>query len=332
MLNLSERDKAVIWHPYTQQQTADAPVGIVKADGAYLYAEDGKRYIDGVSSWWVNTHGHAHPHIAQAIAAQAAALEHVKFAGFTHEPAIQLAERLLTHLPDNQARIFYSDNGSTAVEVAMKMAFQYWYNRGAARTRIIAFQNAYHGDTFGAMSVSGRSAFTAPFLPFLFDVLYIDWPEAGKEADVAAQLQQIIQENTIDGQCTIAAFIFEPLLQGTAGMQMCSPEILGELLRTCKENAIITIADEVMTGTGRTGKFFAMDAVAEKPDVVCLSKGLTGGFMALGVTSCTDDIYKSFLSSDKLKTLFHGHSFTANPMACATALASMDLMEQPCHF
>lgn len=319
--SLAERDQAVIWHPYTQMQTAAAPIPIVRGEGVYLIAEDGTRYIDAVSSWWVNIHGHAHPYIAGKVTEQLRTLEHVIFAGFTHPSAVELAERLLQILPGNQKRVFYSDNGSTAVEVALKMCFQYWSNQGSPRTRVLAFHNSYHGDTFGAMAVSARSAFTKPFEQFLFDVEFIDLPNA----ENIHQLTDHI--STLSPQ--LSAFIFEPLVQGAGGMNMYEAGYLNELLAHCRKEGILTIADEVMTGFGRTGKLFASDHLTEKPDLMCFSKGITGGTMALGLTTCAAKIYDAFLSDDKLKTLFHGHSFTANPVTCSAALASLDLLLQP---
>jgi adenosylmethionine-8-amino-7-oxononanoate aminotransferase len=318
---LAERDINVIWHPYTQMKTAGSPIPIVRGEGAYLIDETGKKYLDAISSWWVNLHGHAHPYIAEKVAEQLRTLEHAIFAGFTHPPAVELAERLLDILPDNQKKIFYSDNGSTAVEVALKMCFQYWSNKGEPRHKVLAFHNSYHGDTFGAMAVSARSAFTAPFEKFLFQVEYIDTPNANNISTLISQL-------ATDSQIP-AAFIFEPLVQGSGGMLMYEAEHLDKLLKVCKEHNILTIADEVMTGFGRTGKLFAMDHLVQQPDIVCLSKGLTGGTMAMGVTSSTENIYSAFLSDDKMKTFFHGHSYTANPVACAAALASMDLLLKP---
>ncbi|MFY0255119.1 adenosylmethionine--8-amino-7-oxononanoate transaminase [Chitinophaga sp. 30R24] len=319
--SLSARDMEVIWHPYTQMQTAPAPVGIVRGQGALLFDENNNRYIDATSSWWVNIHGHAHPHIAQQLAAQALELEHCIFAGFTHLPAVQLAERLLPLLP-GQRRVFYSDNGSTAVEVALKMAIQYWDNKGTRKHKILAFRNAYHGDTFGAMSVSGRSVFTRVFDDLLFDVHFIEVPTA---SNIAAIIADIEAQQPTD----IAAFIFEPLLQGSGGMVMYDATAFDQLLQYCASQHILLIADEVMTGFGRTGKNFAMEYVSTRPDMICLSKGLTGGTMALGITTSTAAIYEAFLSGDKLKTLFHGHSFTANPLACTAALASLDLFTDP---
>ncbi|WP_158828465.1 adenosylmethionine--8-amino-7-oxononanoate transaminase [Mucilaginibacter lacusdianchii] len=316
-MTLSERDLEVIWHPYTQMQTATPPVAIVRGEGACVYDDNGKCYIDAVSSWWVNIHGHAHPYIAQKVAEQLKTLEHVIFAGFTHQPAVELAERLLAILPNNQQKVFYSDNGSTAVEVALKMCLQYWNNKNQPRTKILAFHNAYHGDTFGAMAVSGRSAFTAAFDSLLFEVEFVDLPNSDNIGDLKSRITEL--------KSSLACFIFEPLVQGSGGMLMYEAQYLDELMLHCKNEEVFTIADEVFTGFGRTGKRFACNHLQQQPDIMCFSKGLTGGTMALGVTTCTQQIYDAFLSSDRLKTLFHGHSFTANPIACAAALASMDL-------
>jgi len=316
-MGLVERDKKVIWHPYTQMKTALPHIPIVRGEGVYLFAEDGTRYIDAVSSWWTNIHGHAHPHIAKKVAEQLQQLEHVIFAGFTHPTAVELAERLLAILPDNQQKVFYSDNGSTAIEVAIKMCLQYWHNQGCKKNKILAFKNAYHGDTFGAMAVSGRSAFTAAFDSLLFEVEFIDLPNADNIEDLKSQISNLKSE--------LACFIFEPLVQGSAGMIMYKAKYLNALMAHCKAEGVLTIDDEVFTGFGRTGKPFASNHIDEKPDIMCFSKGLTGGTMALGVTTCTQQIFDAFLSDDKLKTLFHGHSFTANPVACSAALASMDI-------
>ena len=321
-MTLPNRDAAVLWHPFTQMHTAPLPIPIVRGEGSLLFDASGRAYLDMISSWWVNLHGHAHPYIAERVGHQLRTLEHVIFAGFTHEPAVDLAERLLAILPDNQRRVFYSDNGSTAVEVALKMAFQYWHNTGQPRRRVVALEGAYHGDTFGAMSVGGRSAFSAPFAPFLFDVDYLPVPVPGQEAAVLAQAEALFADD-------VAVFIVEPLVQGAGGMVMYEPDVLNTLMQMARKQGILVIADEVMTGFGRTGKLFASHYLAEKPDLMCLSKGLTGGTMALGVTTCTATIYEAFLSNDKFKTLFHGHSFTANPLACVAALASLDLLLTP---
>ena len=320
-MSLQEKDQQYIWHPFTQMKNAQNILPIVKAEGLYLFTEDGRKIMDAVSSWWTNLHGHSHPYIAKAVTEQFNTLEHVIFAGFTHPKAIELAERILGKLPYLD-KVFFSDDGSTAVEVALKMAFQYWHNNNQVKTKIIAFKNAYHGDTFGAMSVGGRNAFNQPFFPFLFDVEFIDVPTKGNEEKTLVQLKSLVKKNDV------AAFIFEPLVQGSAGMVMYQPDILEKLVKLCKTNEVLTIADEVMTGFGRTGKWFATDYITTKPDLVCLSKGLTGGAMPLGLTVCTNEIYNAFLSNDHSKTFFHGHSFTGNPLACAAACASLDLMEK----
>lgn len=326
-MSLSTRDQQVIWHPYTQMKLSDAPIAIVRGEGIYLFDDAGNRYLDAVSSWWVNIHGHGHPYMAQKIFEQLQTLEHVIFAGFTHQPAVELAERLLTILPAGQARIFYSDNGSTATEVAVKMAVQYWRNKGLTKNKIVAFEHAYHGDTFGAMAISARSSFTHAFSDLLFDVIHIPLPQKGQVEETLRELKRHIRES---GE-TIAAFIFEPLVLGAGGMLMYDAQVLDQLLAICKENSILTIADEVMTGFGRTGKHFACGYLDTQPDIMCLSKGITGGVMAFGATSCTNEVYSAFLSDDRSKTFFHGHSYTANPVACAAALASFDLLiKQEC--
>ncbi|HEY4156216.1 MAG TPA: adenosylmethionine--8-amino-7-oxononanoate transaminase, partial [Puia sp.] len=319
--SLSERDQQVIWHPYTQHQQADLPIPIVRGEAALLFDEAGNAYIDAISSWWVNIHGHAHPYIAEKIYRQAAKLEHVIFTGFTHEPAVQLAERLLKILPGNLEKIFYSDNGSTAVEVALKMGIQYWKNKQQPkRNKILAFRHAYHGDTFGAMSVSSRGLFTEAFHDFLFDVLFIDTPDDRN----AGELKTFIESRKEE----IACFIYEPLLQAAGGMRIYPASGLDALLKTARENQILCIADEVLTGFGRTGTLFATESLSHQADIMCLSKGLTGGTLALGATACSQEIFEAFLSDDRRHTLFHGHSYTANPIACAAGLASLDLLQE----
>ncbi|MBW0176545.1 adenosylmethionine--8-amino-7-oxononanoate transaminase [Sediminibacterium sp.] len=320
-MSITSKDQQYIWHPFTRQKDMAAPLAIVKGKGTLLFDEKGNSYIDAISSWWVNLHGHGHPYIAEKIYHQALELEQVIFAGFTHRPAVELAERLLPILPGSFARIFYSDNGSTSTEVALKMSIQYWWNRGEKhRNKIIAFKNSYHGDTFGAMSVSDRSVFTLAFHEYLFDVVFLDTPT---EANISS-LKNIMLAHAPD----TAAFIYEPLVQGAGGMNMYDPYLLNELLSTAQLTNIICIADEVMTGFGRTGKLFASEYMPNKPDIICLSKGLTGGTMALGVTACSHRIYQAYVDDDALKTFFHGHSFTANPLACTAALASLDLLEK----
>ncbi len=319
-MNLNERDSKIIWHPFRQLKNAPPLLSVDRGKGVYLFDDKGNKYIDAFSSWWVNLHGHANKYIARKIYDQAKKLEQVAFSSCTHEPAVVLAERLVKHLP-GQPRVFYSDNGSTSVEVALKMAMQYHHNRGTKIGRIIALDNSYHGDTFGSMSVAERNVFNLPFNPFLFDVKRIPVPVKGKEQQSLNSLK-----NALDG--SPAVFIFEPLVQGAGGMVMYEPAILDELLKQCKKNNCITIADEVMTGFGRTGKLFACDYLTERPDIICLSKGITGGFMPLGVTACSNRIFNGFVSDDKIKTFYHGHSYTANPLACAAAIASFDLLEK----
>lgn len=320
-MNLTERDLQYLWHPYTQHKTAALPIAIKKGKGALLWDENGKEYIDAIASWWVNPYGHSNTVIADAIYKQLTTLEHVLFGGFTHEPAILVAEKLIEILPKNQGKIFFSDNGSTAVEVAIKVALQYFFNKGEKRTTIIAFENAFHGDTFAAMAASGISFYTQAFQGMFIDVVRIPVPVKGQEKESFEALKQAIKSNNVAG------FIFEPLVQGAAGMVMFEPESLEELIRICKENNVLTIADEVMTGFGKTGKTFAMDYLVEKPDMMCLSKALTGGTIPMAITTFTSDIFDAFYNDDINKALFHGHTFTANPTGCAAALASLALLQ-----
>jgi len=319
-MNLKEKDEKYIWHPFNHKGTDIVP--IAKAEGAYIFGEDGKKYIDGFSSWWVNLHGHCHPYIAKKVSEQALELEHVAFGGFTHPQAVKLAERLVDLLPNNIDKIFFSDNGSTANEVALKMAIQYWFNQGEKRDRFITFKNDYHGDTFGSMSLTARGGFNEPFERFLFDVDFIEAPNEKNRIIVLDEFEILLKTNNI------AAFIFEPIVQGAAGMIMHSPEILSEMISLCHKYGVITIADEVLTGFGRTGKLFAVEHLNNKPDIICLSKGITAGFMTMGVTAVADKIFKAFDSSNKKHTFLHGHSYTGNALACAAANASLDLFEQ----
>lgn len=320
---LVEKDRRCIWHPFTQMQTARPPILISHAKGAYLYDSDGRAYLDGIASWWVNLHGHAHPYISKKIREQAEKLEHVIFADFTHAPAVDLAARLLALLPGNMSKVFYTDNGSTAVEAAIKMAIQYWYNRNSKtrKTKIIGFRNGYHGDTFGAMSVAGKNGFNQPFWKQLFEIECIEPPLKGKEERSLAQLQTILAKEES------ACLIFEPLIMGAGGMVLYPAAGLNHLLRLCRQYGVLTIADEVMTGFGRTGTLFACDQLEEAPDIICLSKGITGGFLPLGATVCKEDIYKAFLGNTLQQAFLHGHSYTANPLACSSALASLDLLQ-----
>ena len=317
------RDRELVWHPFTPLIGSEENLVITSAKGAKLYTAEGKEIIDAIASWWVNLHGHANTQIAQAIALQAQRLEHVMFAGFTHEPAIRLAENLLSALPENQGKVFFSDNGSTSVEVALKMALQYFYNKGEVRNKVIALDGAYHGDTFGAMSVGERGAFTEPFWPYLFQVAFIEVPVEVPEAEVSLKFEKLLSNGDV------AAFIFEPIVQGAAGMRKYSARWLDRMISLARSHGVLCIADEVMTGFGRTGRLFASDYLRHKPDIFCLSKGLTGGALPLGATTCTDEVQQAYYHQDIYKTFFHGHSFTANPIACAAANASFELLTTP---
>jgi adenosylmethionine-8-amino-7-oxononanoate aminotransferase len=320
-MNWQQRDAACIWHPFTPASAAPE-IAVVKAEGIWLHTEDGRKILDGTSSWWVNAHGHAHPYIAERLAQQAKTLEHIIFAGFTHPPAIELAENLLRFINGSQSRIFYSDNGSTSVEVALKMALQFFKNQNIPKKRIIAFENAYHGDTFGAMSVGHRNAFSAAFAELLFEVDFIPTPEIGQEEWSLSKLSELLKKGDV------AAFIFEPLIQGAGGMRMYCAKTLNKMLEFCELHRVLTIADEVFTGFYRTGSPLAVHQLHKLPDIICLSKTLTGGTLPLGVTAVPEFIYEAFQSKNPHHTFFHGHSFTANPLSCTAALASLELLQQ----
>lgn len=321
-----------IWHPFTIQKGAEDPLKVVSGEGLWLELENGRKVADCISSWWVNIHGHAHPVIIDAIHEQAKKLEHVIFANFTHDPAEKVAEKLAEKLPGKLNRVFYSDNGSTAVEVALKMAVQYWQNTGEKRTRFLAFDGAYHGDTFGAMSAGARTVFSRVFNDMLFDVDFVDFPEtwdgdsqiAEKEDRIIEAIEKLLMEN----QDEYAGIIIEPLVQGAGGMRVCREEFLQKLHWVNRQFGTLLIFDEVMTGFGRTGDWFAGKRAQVEPDIICLAKGLTGGFLPLSVTACSDEIYQSFYSDDPVKTFWHGHSYTANPLGCAAAVASLNLLEK----
>jgi adenosylmethionine---8-amino-7-oxononanoate aminotransferase len=315
-MSLIDRDRKHLWHPYTQMLGAPDPLPITRGEGVYLFTEDGRKILDGISSWWVNIHGHSHPKLNAALAAQARELEHVMFAGCTHRPAVELAERLVEVIPPGLTRIFYSDNGSTAVEAAIKMAVQYWRNRGEPRrTTLVTLRHAYHGDTVGAMSASEDSVFTRAFAPLLFPVTRVDGLE-----DLAAGLAE--------HSGTIAAVLIEPMLQAAGGMIVWPAEFVAGVRQLCDRHGVLMIADEVLTGFGRTGRMFACEHAEVSPDILCLSKALTAGYLPLGVTAATEAVYDAFLSEDRAKTFFHGHSYTANPLACAVAIASLDLFRE----
>ena len=319
-MNLSERDIQYNWHPYTQHKTAQPHIAIAKGEGALLWDENGKEYIDAIASWWVNPYGHSNRFIADAIYKQLTTLEHVLFGGFTHEPAVLVAEKLMGILPGNQKKLFFSDNGSTAVEIAIKVALQYFYNKGEKRTKIIAFENAFHGDTFAAMAASGISFFTEAFQGSMIEVQRIPVAVKGHEKASYDALEKLMATNEY------AAFIFEPLVQGAAGMVMYEAQELDKLVSLCRRHSVFTIADEVMTGFGKTGKNFACDYLQVQPDMMCLSKALTGGTIPMAITTFTQQIFEGFYDDDVNKALFHGHTFTANPTGCAAALASMQLL------
>lgn len=316
-------DQDYVWHPFTQMQTAPEPLHIVRALGTKLFDSDGKSYIDANSSWWVNVHGHGHPHLAAALSEQFQRVDHIIFAGATHDPAIRLAKRVVELLPADLEKVFFSDDGSTAIEVALKMAFQYWHNQQEDRKRVIALEGAYHGDTFGAMSVGARDVFNKPFEPFFFDVDFLEFPTTKNAHAILHQAEDLLKTGEV------AALIIEPLIQGSAGMRMYPSAFLDQLVSLCKKYGALVIFDEVMTGWGRTGRMFALNYLKQVPDMVCLSKGLTGGVLPLGLTVTTQKIYDAFLHDETAKAFLHGHSFTGSALACAAANASLDLFEEP---
>lgn len=318
-----EKDQQHVWHPFTQMQTASEPLHIVKAEATSLIDSNGKMYIDANSSWWVNVHGHGHPYLGQALNEQFSQLDHVIFAGATHPQAIKLADRITSLLPEKLEKVFFSDDGSTAVEVALKMAFQYWFNKNTVKKRVIALDGAYHGDTFGAMSIGQRGSFNKPFEHLFFDVDFIDFPKDEARSQSLIQAEQILRTGEV------AAVIVEPLVQGSAGMRMYDAAWLDAFVSLAKKYHALVIFDEVMTAWGRTGKLFAHNFCEQEPDIICLSKGLTGGILPLGLTVATNEIYDAFLHPETAKALLHGHSFTGSALACAVANASLDLFEQP---
>lgn len=336
MNQFSNHASSHFWLPFTQMKTVSDLPRVKSGQRAMLELSDGRRLLDCISSWWVTLHGHALPEIAEAVYRQAMTLEQVICAGLTHEPAERLAAALTSILPDGLSRVFYSDDGSTSVEVALKMAVQYWRNIGKpGKKRFLSFEGAYHGDTLGAMSVSHRSIFTAAFHDLMFDVDFIPYPATWlddahieeKEAASLAVLDRLLDENPDE----YAALIVEPLIQGAGGMRMCRPGFIRALRECLESHDTLLIFDEVMVGFGRTGDFFACTKAGVAPDIICLSKGITGGFMPLAATVCTDKVYGAFYGDDPAKTLYHGHSYTANPLGCAAALASLDLLAKNQH-
>ena len=319
-MNLQERDKKHLWHPLKQHQLNPESLAIVKAKGCILTDENGKEYIDAIASWYTCMYGHCNDYIIEATHKQMQQLDQVMFSDFTHEPAVKLSEELIKILPENQNKIYFNDNGSTAVEAGIKMALQYYFNKEDKRSTFIAFENGFHGDTFGAMSVSGLSVYNGPFEDFLIDVKRIPTPDGSNIDNIIKQLEDFISKHNVAG------FIYEPLIQGAAGMKTHDANGLNTILKYCKKQSILTIADEVMTGFGKTGKHFASDYIDTKPDIICLSKALTAGLIPMAITSCTQAIYDAFLSNEMAKGFFHCHTYSANPVACAAAIAGIELL------
>lgn len=318
--NLSDRDKKHLWHPLNQHKTHPNMLGIVKAKGAVLTDENGREYIDGIASWYTSMYGHCNDFILNRVKQQMEVLDQVVFSGFTHEPAVRLSEELIKILPDNQEKLFFSDNGSTATEVGIKMALQYHFNKGEKRKVLLAFEEGFHGDTFGAMSISGLSVYNGPFEDFFIEVERIPVPTKKNIRSLLSDLESRLEREDIAG------FVYEPLVQGAAAMKMHDAGGLEEILQLLKKHHVLTIADEVMTGFGKTGKNFASDHIRTKPDIICLSKALTAGLLPMAVTSCSLEVYDAFYSDDIAKGLFHGHTYTANPLACTAALAGIELL------
>ncbi len=316
---MSIGNRSRIWHPFTQHGLEPSMLAVARADGAFIETRDGSRIFDAISSWWVITHGHCHPKIIAAIQAQAGTLDQVIFAGFTHEPAERVAAALCEIAPAGLRHVFFSDSGSTAVEVALKMALGYWRHHGEPRTRILALEHAYHGDTVGTMSAGARGVFNAAYEPLLFDVGRIPFPAAGHEQTTLDALEAACQRGDV------AAFLCEPLVLGAGGMLMYSAEALASMHRICKSHGVLFIADEVMTGFGRTGSLFACEQAGITPDILCLAKGLTGGSLPLAATMATAAIFDAHYAADRARMFFHSSSYTANPIACAAAAANLEI-------
>lgn len=311
---------SAVWRPFTQHAVEPEPPLIARSEGAWLHAADGRAILDAISSWWVTTHGHRQPKIMAAIREASESLDQIIFAGLTHAPAEDLARRLVEIAPEGLTRVFFSDSGSTSVEVALKMALGTFRNRGdAGRVKIAALDGGYHGDTIGTMSVGARGAFNAPYEPLLFEVERIPFPEPGAEQAAYDALERAGRGGAL------AALVLEPLLLGAGGMRVYRPEALATLARIAREAGALVIADEVMTGWGRTGTMFACEQAGLAPDILCASKGLTGGAVPLAATLAREDIFEAHLSEDRARTFFHSSSYTANPIACAAALANLDV-------
>ena len=329
---LLQFDKDYIWHPFNKASSKSESIIISSAKDDRLFDIDGNEYIDLISSWWVNIHGHGKSEIAEKIYDQSKRLEQVIFAGFTHEPAIKLAKRLTEILPKNLSRVFFSDNGSTSVEIALKVAYQYWYNKKDFRDKFVALKGGYHGDTLGAMSVGYSSGFYKPFEDLVFKTFFVPFPDdwrGNNSIQVEEQKSLKKVERIINSHGNrLAAVIIEPLVQGASGMRMCRPSYLNKVVRKFQENKILVIFDEVMTGFGRTGKMFASEYLDVVPDIICLAKSLTGGYLPLAATVFKEFIHKEFLDMNLDKSFLHGHSFSANPIACVAALKSLDLFSE----
>lgn len=319
-----ENNELKIWHPFTQHGLEEPIINIARAKNEFLITPDGRKIIDGISSWWVNTLGHSNPKIIDAIKKQSEQLQQVIFAGFTHNPAEEVVSKLCKYLPQKFEYAFFSDSGSTSVEVALKMAVGCFYNKGHKnKTKIIAFENSYHGDTFGGMSSGHRGPFNIAYSKMLFDVIHLPYPQKGNEEKTIQTFRNILKNKASE----IAAIIIEPLILGSGGMLMYENFVIDELYKLAKENDVLFILDEVMTGFGRTGTMFAFEQTNIVPDIICLSKGLTGGNLPLALTLSTKEIYEAFYSKNKADMFFHSSSYTANPIACAAASANLDIWQ-----
>ncbi|BCP52320.1 adenosylmethionine--8-amino-7-oxononanoate aminotransferase BioA [Kaistia sp. 32K] len=311
--------RSAVWHPFTQHAIEPAPPMIARTEGAYVETQDGKRLLDAISSWWVITHGHRHPRIQEAIRHTTETLDQVIFAGLSHEPAERLASALVEMAPAGLDWVFYSDSGSTSVEVALKMALGFHRHNGAPRSRIVVMEHGYHGDTIGTMSVGARGVFNVAYEPLLFQVDTIPFPAASQEQETLDAFERLARDRGV------AALIVEPLVLGAGGMKMYPASVLAELKRIAESSGTLLIADEVMTGWGRCGTLFACEQAGVAPDILCTSKGLTGGSLPLAATLATDAIFRAHYSSDRARTFFHSSSYTANPIACAAALANVEI-------
>lgn len=318
--DLQKRDLKHLWHPITQHQLTDKHLVIKKASGVFLYDENDQKYIDGFSSWYTCMYGHCNDIIIQKAYESLQQFSHIPFVGLTHKPAIELSEALMEILPKNQQKIFFSENGSTAVDLAIKMALQYFHNQKIPRTKIIAFEDAFHGDTFGAMSVSNSPIYHQAFNAFFIDVIHLPVPTEDNFHSIKDQFSYLVSQQDV------ACFIYEPLVQGANCMKMYSAIFLDELIQIAQDNNTLCIADEVMTGFGKTGKNFASDHLKTNPDIICLAKSLTAGITPMALTTCTEKIYQAFLDQDTTKGLMHAHTYSASPLGCSVAKAAIDLL------